>query len=146
MNTWYNQWQQSAQQPWNRAVLGEPQDQAFQNWMQQLPWFTNIQQQAGIPAPQLLQEMTGPDSDYDYRRAYTAGITPSLYQYDGTYHWPSSTDAGQMLKSPTHPTAWMEYFMQGSNGIDPNQFGLQTPENARTWLNQYNSVLNSSTW
>ena len=34
-----------------------------------------------------------------------------------------------MLKSPKHPTAWMEYFMQDT-GVDPNSVGLRTADEA----------------
>ena len=143
-NEWYTQWQNSTQQPWQPTVLNQEKESSFQDWMLALPWFQNIEAQEQIKGRELLKDMLGPQNDYDYRGAYAAGITPEMYQYDGTYHWPSSTANGQMLKSPNHPTSWMEYFMRGGNGIDPNQFGLESPENARTWLNQYNSVLNNA--
>lgn len=141
-NQWYNNWKTSLDTVWEHTRLSDKDEEKFKDWLTQLDWYKSMQGKYGNN-PNLYQELTGPDSDYDTRKAWLYGVTPSLYQYDGTYHWPSSTPTGEMLKSPTHPTAWMEYFMQGSNGIDPNQFGLSTPENARTWLNQYNSVLNT---
>lgn len=145
-SSWYNQWKQSTQQPWAPTQLSPADEYNFQKWMLSLPWFRGIESGAELKGTRLLNTMLGPDNDYDYRGAYASGINPTLYPYDNTYHWPSSTDQGRMLKSPNHPTAWMEYFMRGSDGIDPNQFGLSSPENARTWLNQYNSVLNAFTW
>lgn len=143
---WYNQWQRSVQQPWQQTQLSPTEENNFQKWMLSLPWFQGVEANTEKKGTQLLGAMLGAGNDYDYRGAYAAGINPELYPYDNTYHWPSSTEQGQMLKSPNHPTAWMEYFMRGSDGIDPSQFGLVSPENARTWMNQYNSVLNAFTW
>ena len=142
VNQWYNDYIASLSSPWELTKLSKKDEAVFKDWLTALPWYKDIQEKTGNP-PDLYQELTGPASDYDTRKAWLNGITPIMYKYDNTYHWPSSTDSGEMLKSPTHPTAWMEYFMRDSNGIDPNQFGLSSPENARTWLNQYNSVLDT---
>lgn len=75
----------------------------------------------------LLEDLIGPRADYDYRGAWKAGITPERYEHDNRQHWPSATSEGKMLKSPAHPTAWMEYFMRAT-GTDPNDLGLRTPE------------------
>lgn len=57
--------------------------------------------------------------DYDYRLALQSGMRPELYTHDNRYHWPSATPDGRSLKSPDHPTAWMETFMERF-GIDPH--------------------------
>ncbi len=143
---WYSTWQDSTKTTWEPTKLSKSDEKEFEAWIQDLPWYENMKR--SLPKSEqkyLLEDITSANSGYDYRKAWLNGIKPLMYQYDNTYHWPSSTDSGDMLKSPNHPTAWMEYFMRDSNGIDPNQFGLQTPENARTWLNQFNSVLNNYT-
>jgi hypothetical protein len=60
--------------------------------------------------------------DYDYQKAWEMGYRP-VPAMDGSYHWPDATEEGQMLKSPNHPTAWMEPFMQ-KFGMDPEAAGL----------------------
>jgi hypothetical protein len=37
-----------------------------------------------------------------------------------------------MLKDPTHPTAWKEFFMR-QYGTDPDAMGLDTIEKAKNW-------------
>jgi len=37
-----------------------------------------------------------------------------------------------MLKDPSHPTAWKEFFMR-QYGTDPDAMGLDTVEKAKNW-------------
>lgn len=73
-----------------------------------------------------------PGGDYDYRRAWMYGVTPSVDPGSGEYHGLSSTGTAPppyaepiSLKAVNHPTAWMEAFMQAftdpatGQGIDP---------------------------
>lgn len=144
MVTWYEQWQDAKNKDWSDTQLSAKEEKEFKQWLTDLPWFKQIENRVE-DKQSLFEDIAGQGADYAYRTAWKNGVNPSIYQYDGTYHWPSATDTGETLKSPDHPTLWMEYFMRDS-GIDPNQFGLETPENARTWLNQYNSVNNAFTW
>jgi hypothetical protein len=90
-----------------------PDDEAqFLDWARGLPWHAEFTQEHGGP-PDL------DDPDYSYRQAFRAGIAPERY-LDGRYHWPSVTATGEELKSPTHPTYWMEEFMR-LHGRDPNE-------------------------
>ncbi len=75
------------------------------------------------------------EGDYDYRGAWKHNVRPALYQYDGTYHWGSSTEDGAMLQAPDHPTAWMEYFMRAT-GKDPNEVGVKNEEEGQRWIEQ----------
>jgi hypothetical protein len=62
--------------------------------------------------------------EYDYRKAWSMGIRPEKDPYDqNRYHWASSTQEGEMLKSPNHPTAWKEYFMR-DYGYNPDELGI----------------------
>ena len=68
-----------------------------------------------------------PGGDYNYRLAWLLGAQPQLDQASGTFHGLSSAEASPYakpfsLKSPNHPTAWMEGFMQ-KFGQDPNMLG-----------------------
>ena len=88
----------------------------FQQQIQQSPWFAQFQQQYG-EAPDLNT------TDYDYRKAWAAGIRPVPDPYDNNrYHWPSSLPSGEMLKSENHPTAWKEYYMR-QTGQNPDAVG-----------------------
>ena len=73
------------------------------------------------------------DPNYDYRLAWLRGEQPQINQYDGRYHWASKTQKGEWLKSPQHPTAWKEIFME-QTGDDPDEFRLN-PETAEIILN-----------
>lgn len=74
------------------------------------------------------------DPDYDYRSAWGAGIRPAPYEHDGgAYHWASSLPGGEMLKSESHPTAWMEHFMRAT-GVDPNELGIRSKQEGEAYL------------
>jgi hypothetical protein len=73
-------------------------------------------------------------AEYDYRAAWKAGIQPERDPYDkNRFHWPSSLPTGEMLKSPTHPTAWKEYFMR-LTGKNPDAVGIRSPQEAEVYL------------
>ena len=111
-------------------LLMQPDEEfIFQKWIRGLPWFAEFKQEYG-EEPDL-----SPSSDYDYRAAWKAGITPERDKYDkNKYHWPSSTNVGQMLKSANHPTAWKEHFMRAT-GINPDQIGAENKSHAIQLLN-----------
>lgn len=142
MADWYDTYMSHTSEPFIPMTLSPEDERQFKSWLQGLQWYKDIE--AKVPkGVNLFEELTGPESDYDYRRAYAAGISPVMYEYDGTYHWPSSLEDGTMLKAPDHQTAWMEYFMR-EIGLDPNAVGLSNPESARTWTNQLYSVVNNT--
>lgn len=75
------------------------------------------------------------NTDYDYRKAYLAGVKPQNYEFDPKIqHWPSTTPSGESLKSANHPTAWMNDFMS-STGTDPLRLGLFDAESAWKYYN-----------
>lgn len=107
--------------------LPPAEEQQFQQWATGLPWYHEFQQQYG-EAPDLN------DPDYDYRRAWKAGVVPERYEYDkGMYHWPSDTPDNQPLKGENHPTKWMGEFMK-QTGRDPNELGITDPQQAEKYL------------
>ncbi len=64
-----------------------------------------------------------PGGDYDYRRAWLYGAAPQFDPVSGTHHGLSAVQAAPYaeplpLKTPDHPTAWMETFMR-QFGVDP---------------------------
>ena len=86
----------------------------FQQGIRATDWYAAFQQRYG-EAPDL------DTKDYDYRKAWAAGLRPTPSQHDdGFPHWPSSLSSGEMLKSEDHPTAWKEHFMR-QYGIDPDE-------------------------
>jgi hypothetical protein len=105
------------------------QDEAkFNQWITGLPWYQEFKGHYG-EAPNI-----SPSSNYDYRGAWKAGITPVRDPYDqNRYHWPSRTPDGRMLKSADHPTAWKEHFM-GKTGVNPDALGLKSEEEAIRWF------------
>lgn len=97
---------------WSPTQLNPEQQVAFERDMRQLPWYTQMTTQLGRE-PDL-----SPASGYDYAGAWAANAMPSVYEGDGQYHWSSRGPQGQWFKSPDHPTAWMEMFMN-RYGVDP---------------------------
>ena len=140
MTDWINEYQKFTATPWSPTTLKLPEEQKFRNWLQGTQLFNSVKSDIAaenkIPVDKLdnqrVTEMMLQSPDYDYRGAYKAGIKEVISPYDNRPHWPSSTDSGQMLKDPSHPTAWMEFFMR-QYGVDPNAMGLDTLEKAKNW-------------
>ncbi len=75
------------------------------------------------------------DSQYDYRKAWEAGIRPAPDPYDNNFpHWSDRAPNGEMMKSPDHPTIWMEYFMNATGGKNPEALGLKDYDQAKQFL------------
>lgn len=96
-------------------------EQQFQQFMAMDPdvraWRQAFQRKYGEP-PNMN------DPSFDYRTAWLAGDKPRAVFHDGVPHWSSYG------KSPTHPTEWMNTFLQqfGANPTDP---GAATPEQTK---------------
>lgn len=105
---------------WLAAALAQQEDdkeRQFRAGIEATPWFAEFMKQYGEP-PDLR-----PGGDYDYRKAWDAGVRPERDPYDASrYHWPSSLPDGTMLKSPDHPTAWKEHYMR-QYGVNPDAVG-----------------------
>lgn len=100
-----------------RKALPAQEEAAFQKWIRGTEWFSEFFQQYG-------EEPDLDAKEYDYRTAWKAGVVPQRDPYDNNrYHWSSSTDTGEMLKSADHPTAWKEYFMR-DYGRNPDEIGV----------------------
>ena len=138
---WMTEYSEAAKAPWTKTTLSPQKEEEFGKWLQGLDWYKNIAQKEPNNK-NLLNDIAGKNSDYDYRKAFQSGITPQAYEFDSVQHWPSSTPSGEVLKSPTHPTAWMEYFMR-ENKSDPNEFGLSTVEDAVNWHKKNAPVVDS---
>lgn len=137
MSDWYDDYQAHTSSEWRPTQLAPEEEQRFRQWLSSSDWYREMADDVAAAGEQvsdtdLLEDLIGPRADYDYRGAWKAGITPERYEHDGRQHWPSATPDGRMLKSPVHPTAWMEYFMRAT-GTDPNDLGLRTPEEARDY-------------
>lgn len=137
MPDWYDEYQNHAASDWGPTQLSPEEEQQFRQWLSASDWYREIADDVAASGEQvssadLLEDLIGPRADYDYRGAWKAGITPERYEHDGRQHWPSATSDGRMLKSPRHPTVWMEYFMR-ETGTDPNELGLRNAEEARDY-------------
>jgi hypothetical protein len=115
-----------------QRAIGAPaamdKEKKFLDWIQKTPWYPEFIAKYGEQP-----DLNTPR--YDYRKAFESGVTPQVNKYDNTYHWPSAAPDGTMLKSPDHPTSWMEYFMRNT-GVDPQSLGLTTKEEGDAWINQ----------
>ena len=101
----------------NPRVMAQGQESRFLRDIARTPWFSEFAQSYG-ERPDLSR-----NADYDYRKAWAAGVRPEPDPYDGNrYHWPSSLPSGEMLKSPTHPTLWKEQYMRAT-GQNPDAVG-----------------------
>jgi hypothetical protein len=73
--------------------------------------------------------------DYDYRQAFLEREQPEINPHDKKYHWASKTKSGKWLKSPKHPTAWKEAFVE-LTGADPDGFNIKGIPEADSVLSQ----------
>ena len=134
---WYELYQAHAAAEWQPTQLSLEEEQAFQKWLTGTAWFREVTEDVAasghsVSPTELLSDLIGPAADYDYRGAWKAGVSPERYEHDDRQHWPSSTPDGHMLKSPKHPTAWMEFFMRAT-GDDPSALGLRNAEEASAY-------------
>ena len=107
-------------------------EEGFQSGIRATDWFRQFVDQYG-EEPDLRPMSENPEAgpNYDYRKAWAAGIRPAPNANDaGRYHWPSSLDGGEMLKSKSHPTAWKEHFMR-QYGVDPDTLPPEEIERLR---------------
>ena len=140
MSDWLEDYQKFTSMPWSPTTLNAEEEGKFRNWLQETQLFNSIKSDIAkenkMPLDKLkndrVMEMILQGSDYNYREAWKAGIKETISPHDKKPHWPSSTPEGKMLKSPTHPTAWKEFFMRQYN-IDPDELGLDTIEKATNW-------------
>jgi hypothetical protein len=114
-----------------QANVSDPQEVQFQQWIRQLPWHKQF-----IEKYKEEPDLNTPD--YDYRKAWKAGIVPELNNYDNAYHWASGyldpkTNQNVWLKSQNHPTAWMQHFLD-KTGKDPQSLGLKTADEGMRWI------------
>ena len=125
---WQDEFKRYKESQWQpRAEYGNPSEEhEFRRWLKGNPWYVEvsgkIREGNDKSHEDVMDELLATD-DYDYRAAYEAGVRPKFSVRDEEYHWPSSTDDGVELKSPTHPTAWKEFFMR-DHGFDPDIIGL----------------------
>ena len=140
MANWLDAYQNFTSIPWSPTTLKESDEQKFRGWLQGTKLFNSIKNdiamENNIPVKELnnnrVLEMILSNPDYDYRGAYLSGIKEVIDPRDKKPHWPSSTPDGKMLKDPSHPTAWKEFFMRQYR-VDPDSIGLDTLEKAQYW-------------
>mgnify|MGYP006282633193 CR=1 FL=1 len=149
MTDWINQYQQFRNTPWSPTTLPSAEEPKFRNWLQSTQLFNSIKgdiaAENNIPVSKLdndrVLNMMLSNTDYDYRGAYKAGMKEAINPHDNRPHFYSSTPEGQMLKDPTHPTAWKEFFMR-QYGVDPDNIGLDTLDKAMNWSRSAQQIVN----
>jgi len=90
------------------TALSMAEELEFQKWIKDTSWYKEYLKSYN-------EEPNLNDPNYDYRAAWKSGIVPEINSSDNKYHW-SDFGNDKMLKSPNHPTAWAQFFM--------NQFGI----------------------
>jgi len=99
------------------AVVSK-EEAEFQKGIKETDWFKEYKKEYG-------EEPDLNITEYDYRKAWKAGVRPERDPYDkNKYHWGSSDPkTGEMLKSKDHPTAWKEDYMR-KTGKNPDEEGV----------------------
>lgn len=102
----------------NPRLMAQGQESRFLREITKSPWFSEFVRSYG-ERPDLSR-----NADYDYRKAWAAGLRPEPDPYDNNrYHWPSSLPSGELLKSPNHQTLWKEQYMRAT-GQNPDATGV----------------------
>lgn len=98
--------------------VASKEEAEFQKGIKQTGWYKEYKKEYG-------EEPDLDITDYDYRKAWKAGVRPERDPYDNNrYHWGSSDpETGEMLKSKDHPTAWKEDYMR-KTGENPDAVGI----------------------
>jgi len=101
-------------------TLTPQEEQQFQSDVRGTDWFSRFKEKYG-------EEPNLEDKEYNYRAAWKSGARPQAIEQDDIPHWPSVTSSGESLKARSHPSGWMEDYMQ-ITGRDPSEGGDLTPE------------------
>ena len=116
-----------------RTPLSPEEEQKFQSDIRATSWHQEFVKKYG-------EEPNFDDPAYNYRAAWKAGVRPDQRnKVDQQYHWADSTPAGEMLKSVSHPTAWMGPFMQQYH-INPDDLPADDPRVTafkKAWQEKY---------
>ena len=107
--------------------LSETEEVEFQNFMNTNPDVVAWKEQF---VETYKEEPQIDGADYDYRGAWKAGLTPSVNEQDGLYHWGSKGVDGVDLKSESHPTRWKSDYME-ITGKDPDVENVSQEEALR---------------
>ncbi|MCG3774983.1 MAG: hypothetical protein JW395_1811 [Nitrospira sp.] len=104
--------------------MGSPVEDDFQTGIRATDWYKSFLDRFG-------EEPNLNAPEYDYRKAWAAGIRPEPDPYDQNFpHWPSALPNGDMLKSADHFTAWKEHFMRAF-GTNPDSMDPAAVDAAR---------------
>lgn len=99
----------------------QPQEQRkFEADMLNSAWGQGFMSEFGMSKQQFV-DMINKDPSYDYKGAWKQNLIPET----AGAHWRDRAPDGKFLKSPDHPTAWMEYY-QAVTGRDPEADGVDT--------------------
>jgi len=139
MADWIKEYQSFSSQDWKPTTLNSGDEAKFRTWIQGTKLFNSVKSDIASenkvdPAKldnNRVIDMLSEQGDYDYRGAWKAGVKEVISKHDGKPHWPSSA-GDKMLKSPSHETAWKEFFMRQYKK-DPDDLGLSTFEQAKQW-------------
>ena len=107
-------------------------EEQFQKEIRGTEWFADFMKEYG-EEPDLRPMSENPElgPNYDYRKAWSSGVRPVRDPYDNNrFHWSSSLDSGEMLKSESHPTAWKEHFMR-QFGVNPDSLSPEMVDKMR---------------
>ena len=140
MADWRDKYQEFKQSEWSPTELKPEENEQYRKDVFQSKWFKDTKKRHPDQSnDQVLndQEAMG---HYDLKGAWQQGMfkqsdKSAANKYDNVHHLSDAGAGGKMLKSPDHPTAWMEFF-QNQHGKDPESMGLKTYEDAVNWQSE----------
>ena len=141
---WKKEYEDFKKSDWKPTTLPPEEEAQFKDYIVNTKWWKQIKNKISKEMNKVVDDtslmdllkINSNDSQYDYRGAWKAGLAPKDYAPDpSSQHWVSSTPEGKLLKSPNHPTTWMEFFMRQYKK-DPMELGIKTYEDALNMENQ----------
>lgn len=118
---------------WKPTTMPPEQEAKFREDIKATPWYKEF-------VEKYKEEPNLDDLNYDYRGAWRAGMLPTERNpVDNMYHWSDRTEEGQWLKSPHHPTAWANPFIE-TFGVNPDDLPPDDPrivEFSKAWHEKY---------
>ena len=138
MAEWDDKYQQYKQSDWQPTELAPEEHEQYQKDVVKSKWFQETKKRHPEQSnEQVLQDQESM-GHYDLKGAWKQGMFKQsdeheANKYDNVHHLgDKGSQSGKMLKSPDHPTAWMEFFME-QHKKDPESLGLHTYEDAVNW-------------
>lgn len=137
MAEWQSKYEEFKHSDWQPTELSEEDTTKYQSDVIKSKWFQDTKKRHPDQSNEQVLRDQESMGHYDLKGAWQQGMftksdAAAANKYDNVHHLSDEGTSGKMLKSPDHPTAWMEFFMN-QHKKDPQSLGLHNYEDAVNW-------------